>query len=91
VNAKPEQRAQAAALLEASPWLSDREIARRVGLGNKTVSRLRAERRVPRGTSTAESGAADGLPAVELAVAGGASERKLRRWHDVGLLAEPTR
>ncbi len=91
VNAKPEQSARAAALLEASPWLSDREIARRVGLGNKTVSRLRAERGIPRGTATTQLGTADGLPAVELAVAGGASERKLRRWHGEGLLAAPAR
>jgi DNA-binding transcriptional MerR regulator len=28
---------------------------------------------------------------LELAVAGGASERKLRRWHEEGLLAEPAR
>lgn len=91
MNAKPEQRGRAAALLDASPWLSDREIARRVGLGNKTVSRLRAERGIPRGTATARLSAAGGLPAVELAVAGGASERKLRRWHEAGLLAAPAR
>jgi hypothetical protein len=99
VNAKPEQRAQAAALLEECPWLSDREVARRVGLGNKTVSRLRAERGIarsitapdPDGRDAAERRAADDLPAVELAVAGGVSERKLRRWNADGLLAEPGR
>ncbi len=89
MNAKPEQSAQAAALLESSPWLSDREIARRVGLGNKTVSRLRAEKGIARDLDAGSTPA--GLPAVELAVAGGASERKLRRWHADGLLAEPGR
>lgn len=105
MNAKPEQRAQAAALLEESPWLSDREVARQVGLGNKTVSRLRAELGIARGVAadgTAGVGAEttpgeedleteESLPAVELVVAAGASERKLRRWQTEGLLPEPTR
>jgi len=56
VNAKPEQRAQALALLRESPWLSDREVARRAGLGNKTVSRLRAEHRIPRGVGVSDAG-----------------------------------
>jgi DNA-binding transcriptional MerR regulator len=107
VNAKPEQRAQAAALLRASPGLSDREVARRVGLGNKTVSRLRGQLGIARDLGEhpdrqlsergaaerrdAEFGAVAGLPAVELAVAAGASERKLRRWQAEGLLPEPAR
>jgi DNA-binding transcriptional MerR regulator len=107
VNAKPEQRAQAAVLLQASPGLSDREVARRVGLGNKTVSRLRAQLGIARsaaadgtaarslGKQSSECGDLEfgvaGLPAVELAVAGGTSERKLRRWQAEGLLPEPAR
>lgn len=105
MNAKPEQRAQAAALLEKSPWLSDREVARQVGLGNKTVSRLRAELGIARGVAADDTpgvaaGATPGeedletaerLSAVELVVAAGASERKLRRWQTEGLLPEPTR
>jgi hypothetical protein len=42
VNAKPELRQQALALMREHPHLSDREIARRISVGNKTVSRWRS-------------------------------------------------
>ena len=84
MNAKPERRREALQLLKAAPWLSDREVARRVGLGNKTVSRLRGETGIARRVATA------GLRAQELAAAAGVSERQLRRWRAHGLLPQPT-
>jgi hypothetical protein len=85
VNTKPEHRHHALLLLQTEPWLSDREIARRVGLGNKTVSRLRRQEGIEREVG---SGA---LRAAELALAAGVSLRQLRRWHENGLLPEPMR
>lgn len=85
VNAKPENRRQAISLLQTEPWLSDREVARRVGLGNKTVSRLRKQEHIDR---EVEPGA---LRAEELALAAGVSLRQLRRWREHGLLPEPMR
>jgi hypothetical protein len=70
-------------LLQTEPWLSDREIARRVGLGNKTVSRLRHQAGIERHV---EPGV---LSAEQLALAAGVSTRQLRRWREHGLLPEP--
>jgi hypothetical protein len=84
VNSKPELRARAMNLLVEEPWLSDREIARRVGLAHKTVSRLRAEHGIERAVGPA-------LTAAELAFRAGISERQLRRWRADLLVPDPKR
>jgi hypothetical protein len=48
VNREPSKRERAVALLREFPQLSDREIARQVGAGNKSVSRWRASENVSR-------------------------------------------
>lgn len=85
VNAKPENQRHALSLLQTEPWLSDREIARRVSLGNKTISRLRQREGIEREIGPGA------LRASDLALAAGVSLRQLRRWHEYGLLPEPMR
>jgi hypothetical protein len=85
VNAKPENRRQALSLLQTEPRLSDREVARRVGLGNKTVSRLRQQAGIERDVGPGA------LSAEQVAIAAGVSERQFRRWREHGLLPEPMR
>ena len=48
MNAKPRERQRALTLMRELPWMSDREIAREIGVSNKTVSRWRADSPVPR-------------------------------------------
>lgn len=67
------------------PQLSDREIARQLGVGNKTVSRWRASERVSRELTVESLTTAELLEQVAergLRV----SERRLRRWMDEGVI-----
>src|SRR4051794_24585233 len=70
--------------MREQPLLSDREIARELCVSNKTVSRWRAEAKVPRALPP-------GLPTAEViaqATAAGTAltHRRLMRWLEVGLL-----
>jgi hypothetical protein len=85
MRAKVVDRERALALMREFPQLSDREIARQLGVGNKTVSRWRASEEVSRALTVEylttpqllEHLAARGLVL---------SERRLRRWMDEGVI-----
>jgi hypothetical protein len=85
VYAKPLQHDRALASMRESPLASDREIARSLGISNKTVSRWRADAGIPRELP------AGGLRTVEVVTrchqAGArVTHRRLLRWLEVGLL-----
>jgi hypothetical protein len=85
VNSKPVERDRALKLMRDHPLKGDREIARELGVSNKSVSRWRTAERVPRGqlpealtTSEVIAGAAKAGAVV--------TSRQLLRWLKLGLL-----
>jgi hypothetical protein len=88
--AKPEERAKALALMQERPALSDRAIARRLGLGNRTVSRWRHEAGLERETVPAVEGLLGtrlraGLAEIEVSL------DQFRRWRATGLVPTAAR
>jgi hypothetical protein len=84
VNAKPELRQQALTLMCEHPHLSDREIARQIGVGNKTISRWRS-------TISGEQERDDVLASKDLCALLAEhgirmTERRLRSWRQAGYL-----
>jgi len=85
-------RAQALALMRAPDALSDREIARRLGLSNKTVSRWRAADGIQHPDADPEPAEWLEGPALRDALArAGVSDQQFRRWRRAGLLPAPRR
>jgi hypothetical protein len=84
VNARPEQREQAIALMREHPHLSDREIARQIGVGNKTVSRWRSA--TTRELEPVDAVASKDLCALISEHGVRMTERRLRRWRQAGYL-----
>ena len=85
MRAKAADREQALALMREFPQLSDREIARQLGVGNKTVSRWRASEDVSRELTVeylTTSQLLEQLRERDLSL----SERRLRRWMDEGVI-----
>jgi hypothetical protein len=84
VNAKPELRQQALALMREYPHLSDREIARQISVGNKTVSRWRS-------TISGEQERDDVMASKDLCALLNEhgvrmTDRRLRSWRQAGYL-----
>lgn len=84
MNAKPEKRLQALALMQQQPHLSDREIARQIGVANKTVSRWR-------GLTAGRRQMEDALSSKDLCALLSEhgirmTERRLRSWRQAGYL-----
>jgi hypothetical protein len=78
-------RERALALMREFPQLSDREIARQLGVGNKTVSRWRSSDQVSRELAVEYLTTSELLE--QLCERGlSLSERRLRRWIDEGVI-----
>jgi hypothetical protein len=87
---KASQREQALELMRTNPELSDRAIARRLAVSNKSVSRWRAQHQIARGADAGFGGIHGAELAAELARVG-VSDDQFRRWRGDGLLPEPDR
>ncbi len=90
MTAKSELREQALALMREFPNWSDREIARQLGVGNKTISRWRAGEGLSR-ELTVESLTTKEVLAQLRERGLVLSPRQVRRWAEDGLLGEGTR
>jgi hypothetical protein len=85
VRAKLKQREQALTLLRAQPELSSREVARRVGVGNKTVSRWRSAEGLEQLPASDVLTSKDVCALIEEQGVR-VDERRLRRWKQRGLM-----
>src|SRR5689334_19798140 len=86
MRAKVADRERALALMREFPQLSDREIARQLGVGNKTVSRWRSSEHVSRELTVQYLTTPQLLEQLRergLTL----SERRLRRWMDEGVIS----
>jgi hypothetical protein len=85
MNAKTLERKRALALMEDCPQLSDRAIARQIGVGNKTVSRWRKEA-TPDQRLRGDELTTQELCALLAEHRPRIQQRRLRRWRQAGLL-----
>lgn len=90
MGSKTAEQAQALAIMNGCPQVSDREIARRLGVSNKSVSRWRADAQLPAAVSTPPGGLARPDLLARLAQYG-ISEHQLARWRADRLLPSPVR
>ena len=84
--------ARAVELMRSPDGHSDREIARRLGLSNKTVSRWRADHGIERRRPDPEPAEwLEGSELRETLAGAGVTDQQFRRWRSAGLLPAPRR